>query len=284
MAFFSSLTYTGSRVGGQREKQVQSLEAGIDHFPKDYPGVLAYDQYVQCIGEEERERWQRKPPAKRVNYTKLGVRSPFRADWEVVLGLKHSSSLMDMDMDNNDNETLPTQREDDTFDRMLVDDIERAREVDEDGPDFPYWLLRGLAAPKIFKAMTRLFSSDWPLMNEINSARAKRGMDHLADSDDKRAELLSRCLVSVSLELCGGRGCPDELGVIYALEDNLVREWLAAEHRGKVARDDDTYRRHVSISCLLFICYIDTPCILALSSSGSNHRVYHDWQLFTLSR
>ena len=37
--------------------------------------------------DEERDTWERKPPAKRPNYDKLGTRSPWRPDWDVVLGI-----------------------------------------------------------------------------------------------------------------------------------------------------------------------------------------------------
>jgi ribonuclease P/MRP protein subunit POP1 len=92
MPFFSSLTYTGTRVGGQRERQTQSFEAGCAYFPRDYPFTHAYSSYVEQRADQEKDRWERKPPAKRTNFEKLGTRSPWKPDWDVVLGLQAPTS------------------------------------------------------------------------------------------------------------------------------------------------------------------------------------------------
>ncbi|KAF8895447.1 NUC188 domain-containing protein [Infundibulicybe gibba] len=87
MPFFSSLTFTGTRVGGQRERQTQSFEAGVPYFPRDYPFTSAYEEYSEKRATEERGLWERKPPAKRTNFEKMGTRSPWRADWDTILGI-----------------------------------------------------------------------------------------------------------------------------------------------------------------------------------------------------
>ncbi|EKM79429.1 hypothetical protein AGABI1DRAFT_74463 [Agaricus bisporus var. burnettii JB137-S8] len=111
MAFWSSLIYTGTRVGGQRERQTQAYEAGVPYFPCDFPFSLAYEKYADEREIEERDTWTRKPPAKRVNYQKLGVRSPWRADWEVVLGLKEATSPFDT-AEGEPEDLVSTQRDD----------------------------------------------------------------------------------------------------------------------------------------------------------------------------
>ncbi|KAG6847946.1 hypothetical protein C0991_001129, partial [Blastosporella zonata] len=73
MAFFSSLTFTGTRVGGQRERQTQAFEAGAPYFPRDLPTSTGHDEYASARAMEEKARWDRKPPAKRPNYEKLGT-------------------------------------------------------------------------------------------------------------------------------------------------------------------------------------------------------------------
>ncbi|PFH53963.1 hypothetical protein AMATHDRAFT_136328 [Amanita thiersii Skay4041] len=111
MAFFSSLVFTGTRVGGQRERQTQAFEAGLTYFPRDFPFTRGYTTYSDERENDERGYWNRKPPAKRVNYTKLGIRSPWRADWEVILGL-------------SDEDFVTTQR-DDSMDVSLARDTIR---------------------------------------------------------------------------------------------------------------------------------------------------------------
>ena len=39
MPLLSSLTHTGTRVGGQRERETQRREAGCVYFPRDYVGT-----------------------------------------------------------------------------------------------------------------------------------------------------------------------------------------------------------------------------------------------------
>ena len=89
MAFFNSLIFTGTRVGGQRERQTHAFEAGTSYFPRDLPTSTGYDAYATARAKEEKARWDRKPPAKRPNYEKLGTISPWRADWHGILGLPH---------------------------------------------------------------------------------------------------------------------------------------------------------------------------------------------------
>ncbi|KLO07616.1 POP1-domain-containing protein [Schizopora paradoxa] len=107
MPFFSSLIHTGTRVGGQREKATQHFEAGSLYFPRDYPGSTTYDDFVTQRGKEEKERWERKPPAKRPSWEKLGTRSPWTPDWDVVLGLRESTTIV-VDSDEG---LVPAQRE-----------------------------------------------------------------------------------------------------------------------------------------------------------------------------
>ncbi|KAJ7505381.1 ribonucleases P/MRP protein subunit POP1-domain-containing protein [Mycena galericulata] len=189
MPFFSSLTFTGTRVGGQRERQTQAFEAGTGYFPRDYPLCPTYDAYASVREAEERARWERTPPAKRANYARLGTRSPWRADWGVVLDIETPA----------DAPLVPTQRE------------------AEDGIAVQPWLLRG---PTVRTLVDRLLSvgaaaRSGALSDELSGLRRKRLMPPLTATP---AALLQGALVRVRLTPCT-RGRPKDLALIYAVDD-----------------------------------------------------------------
>ncbi|TBU44510.1 POP1-domain-containing protein [Dichomitus squalens] len=213
MPFLSSLIYTGTRVGGQRERQTQAFEAGCTYFPRDFPTTEAYDVYAEDKEDEEREAWERKPPAKRPNYEKLGTRSPWRPDWGVVLGIEEPAKSHP-----EAEELLDTQR-----DPMVADEAaatEGNRKVD-------IWLLRGPDIPQLVAEVSSMLNPAAGLLSQVNQARAKRKLDPLPvnlHADD----LIKGALVQVSITLCG-RGFPDDLAIIYRVGDDEAKEWMRAE-------------------------------------------------------
>jgi len=86
MPFIASLTHTGTPVGGQQQRDIQMLEAGVPRFPHDFPTTEPYRERAQAWEASERYRWESTPPAKRVNYERLGINNPWKADWGNVLG------------------------------------------------------------------------------------------------------------------------------------------------------------------------------------------------------
>lgn len=218
MAFFNSLVFTGTRVGGQRERQTQSFEAGTAYYPRDYPFTQACALYAGDREKQERERWNRKPPAKRVNYTKLGIRSPWRADWEVILGLEQGSS----------EDFVPTQRED---------------LMDVDSSPVQPWLLHGPATKKLISAISDMFDPASGLSAEINTLRMAFGLDPLSSSI-KNPDLLKGALVSVAINMWR-RGTPEDMDTIHIMNDDEVRKWTRCMQRHRAPEkvldlDDDT--------------------------------------------
>ena len=200
MAFFSSLTHTGTRVGGQRERQTQSFETGSTYFPRDYPSTDAYASYADEREEKEKGKWERKPPAKRANFTKLGTRSPWRPDWEVVLGLETAGIQINSNL-------VSTQRE----------------EASSMAKKVRPWLLRGADVPGILENASNMFNPGAGLLAEINKLRMKRSQDPLENSI-RSDDLWKAALVMVQITMCG-RGSPDDLAVIYDMDDNETRKW-----------------------------------------------------------
>ncbi|KAJ6557418.1 NUC188 domain-containing protein [Mycena vulgaris] len=217
MPFFSSLTFTGTRVGGQRERQVQAFEAGTGYFPRDYPLCATYDAFVSERETEERARWERTPPAKRANYARLGTRSPWRADWGVVLGIEAPTNAP----------LVPTQRE-----------------AGDGTVAVQPWLLRGPAVRKLIAGLQAAGppSRSAVLADELNGLRRKRTMAPLAPTP---IALLQGALVRVRITPCT-RGKPQDLAIIYAVDDAEARMWSKMPRRSHTA--DEEYPDEVALS------------------------------------
>lgn len=215
MAFLTSLVYTGTRIGGQRERAHQTFEAGAAYFPRDFPTSAAYEEFAAARATVDEERWKRKPPAKRVNWEKLSTFDPWTSAWRAALGL----GPVPIEADNgSDTDMIPTQRDDPL---PASDSAIRS------------WLLHGPCARTIVENIARLLAPAPGLLSEINTLRRKRELPPLAVSLDAGA-LLQGALVHVRVTLCG-RGAPDDMAFIYALDDHEARAWVKAyRQRGVV--------------------------------------------------
>jgi ribonuclease P/MRP protein subunit POP1 len=203
MAFFSSLVFTNTRVAGQLERQTQAYEAGAPYFPRDYPFNQPYQSYASDREKREKEVWQRKPPAKRVNYEKLGIENPWRAIWETVLGVPEIGD----ETQEGEVKFVSTQREA----SQPIGAIVRP------------WLLRGFDVPNIVTAMSSVFNHAAVLFSEINRLRVKRGHSPLPNSV-KPVDILQGALITVKITMCS-RGSPKDLAILHSLPDDVYRKW-----------------------------------------------------------
>ncbi|XP_056188346.1 ribonucleases P/MRP protein subunit POP1 isoform X2 [Falco biarmicus] len=81
MAFWIPFIYRGVRVGGLQEALKHSEYQRIPHTPNDFPDCQAGMQFAKELETSLLEKFKRRPPAKRVNYVKLGTLSPFFCPW-----------------------------------------------------------------------------------------------------------------------------------------------------------------------------------------------------------
>jgi ribonuclease P/MRP protein subunit POP1 len=252
MPLFSSLTHTGTRVGGQRERQTQSFEAGVPYFPRDYPFTAAYEAEVKDSAAEEQERWERKPKAKRCNWEKLNTRSPWSADWEVVLGLKTPEEMEDL---------VTTQREGDQA----------------PGERIRPWLLRGVETTSIIGSVEGTLSAPMALRTSINSLRVKR--DHTPLPREVTPEHLWKgALVRVRVKMCD-RGSPGELAMIY----QVTNEERKALERKMVENAEETEGR-VGYTPIAMFIVSDVSCFSGVerhTSTRLDHRLHHDRELLS---
>lgn len=85
MPFWSSLVYSTPRVGGLRERSQQYQEAQALRFPEDAVDTPGFAEHESRREADEKGYWDRRPPAKRPSYAKLGTSSPWRVDMDDVL-------------------------------------------------------------------------------------------------------------------------------------------------------------------------------------------------------
>lgn len=82
MPLWQSLIYSGARAGGLRDVHSFHFEAGLPYFPNDYYECKAYEEEALLSAKEAEEKYNRKPISKRVNYSSLKIKSPFRPLFE----------------------------------------------------------------------------------------------------------------------------------------------------------------------------------------------------------
>ncbi|KIY46529.1 POP1-domain-containing protein [Fistulina hepatica ATCC 64428] len=203
MAFLPSLIYTGTRVGGLRENAMQHFEAGVTYFPNDYPFTDPYTALWNSRAESDFARWYRTPPAKRVAYDKLGTRSPWQPDWGVVLGIESSPA--------------------DAGDLVEVD-INDAMDVDTN--TIQPWLFRGQRTTELVEAMAASSDPAKCLLGKINGLRVGRKAPAFQDVDAE--DLFQGALVRVQV-LLQGRGNPDDMAIIYKMDDEEAKQWSASD-------------------------------------------------------
>ncbi|KAJ3717095.1 POP1-domain-containing protein [Lentinula raphanica] len=229
MAFFQQLTYTGTRVAGQRERKTQAFEAGAAYFPSDYPSTVAYRTYASTRAEGEMAKWTRTPPAKRVNYEKLGTRSPWVPDWKVVLGLKE---VEDEPMTNEEEE------ENDGNDADMQDVVTTQRDPQATPTQAPEdtatnvessicpWLFRGVEASKVISNLSDDLVPSQSFYSTINQLRAKRSLEPLEHTMQVE-DLFRSALVLVRISICT-KGAPSDLSLVYSIPDAELQEWRKA--------------------------------------------------------
>ena len=188
MPFLTSLTHTGTLVGGQQQRDAQMLEAGVPRFPHDFPTTEPYRKHAGAWEASERHQWERTPPAKRVNYERLGTNNPWKAAWGSVLGQCTPGVAGH----------VPTQR-----------DMIRP------------WLLSKYLASFVLDGTTDASNPAAWLYDKLNTLRFSRG-DTGPHPEVNVKDLWRDALVQIQVEL-HGRGTLGDIAAIYPLRDDELR-------------------------------------------------------------
>ena len=84
MPFLIAMVYRGARVGGIRELEHSDFEMSQFNFPLLFPDTEA-GRVEEGIRRDELDvKHKRKPPAKRVNFEKLGIKFPHHMPWTIL--------------------------------------------------------------------------------------------------------------------------------------------------------------------------------------------------------
>ena len=164
------------------------LEAGVPRFPHDFPTTEPYRERTEAWEASERHRWEGTPPAKRVNYKRLGIVNPWKADWRNVLGLCASGVVGH----------VPTQRE----------------------TTHPWLLSKGLAS-FVFDGTTDVSDPTTWLYDKLITSRLGRRNTRLRLGISAN-DLWRGALVQVEVEL-HGRGVLGDVASIYLLRDDELQ-------------------------------------------------------------
>lgn len=84
MPFHIAMVYRGARVCGLRELENSDFEMSVSNFPLMFPDTAAGRVEAENQREELDRKHKRKPPAKRVNLRKLGIRFPHCNPWTTL--------------------------------------------------------------------------------------------------------------------------------------------------------------------------------------------------------
>ncbi|ORX48215.1 POP1-domain-containing protein [Hesseltinella vesiculosa] len=85
MAFWKACSFAGARAAGLNEMRTLHFESGVSFYPFDHPGTEGWRQWREDYKTKADLVWQRRPPAKRANYTHLGRQAPFEAPFETLV-------------------------------------------------------------------------------------------------------------------------------------------------------------------------------------------------------
>lgn len=164
------------------------LEAGVPRFPHDFPTTKPYCEHAEAWKESEKHRWERTPPAKRVNYERLGIGNPWKAEWGNVLGWCTPVVAG----------YVPTQR-------------------DTINP----WLLGKHLAPLVLNGVTGAPNPGAWLHDKLSTLRLGRGSTGLL-REVSANDLWRGAFVQVRVEL-HGRGTLGEIAAVYFLQDDELQ-------------------------------------------------------------
>ncbi|XP_033736638.1 ribonucleases P/MRP protein subunit POP1-like [Pecten maximus] len=85
MAFWVGFNYRCARAGGLQESESVAHEQGVLHFPQGYPDTVVGREDERNLHHQLLDTYNKKPPAKRPNYTKLGIQCPFQFPWRSLV-------------------------------------------------------------------------------------------------------------------------------------------------------------------------------------------------------
>ncbi|KAI9495878.1 NUC188 domain-containing protein [Zychaea mexicana] len=192
MPFWKSFMFAGARVAGYEDLHALYFESGVPCYPYDYLGSRACEDARNMAKHEAESAWLRRPPAKRLNYAKLGVERPFDAAFDTLTLVSATTKTV----------------------AMLTDDTSGGDET-KPGPDF--YLLHGHKAVSVVLSAKTDDEAQSALLAYLAELYTKRGLKPIATLPFDAA------LIQVRLEFFD-RGRPEANAMIYLITDDAEYE------------------------------------------------------------
>lgn len=179
-------------------------------FPRDFPGCKAFQEHEIRRRDGDESFWGRRPAAKRCNFAKAGVESPFEADFAGILargGVEGTPWIAGRALVELVGEMVTLERPESIEELATQLDLHLAR-------------TRSKVAPRAMAVALSLLQEHYRL--------------------GSTSTLLGTALVRVRITPCD-KGAPEELGLIYSLEDeSWTQVQYATSIRALRARVDDS--------------------------------------------
>ncbi|KAL3868448.1 hypothetical protein ACJMK2_041255 [Sinanodonta woodiana] len=219
MSFWISLVFRGARAIGILDSERLAQEQGMLHFPMDFPDCHAGLVEQKMRGETLEGKYKRMPPAKRPNYIKLGVTSPFSCpwstlvqDWMRVLSLSKKSQNVDDIKLAGDGDSAKT--DDMRTNSQIYADGEKYY---ADGRESTFFVLRN---KKYLKQLNTVFQKK-SLTKESNKTQDRlnnhSSENSLLNEADEFLNILEKeqpqALVPVEVRMLH-KGCPTQMSMI----------------------------------------------------------------------
>lgn len=206
MPFFHSLVFSASRIEGLRERFQQSYESGAASWPADFPGTIAFEEW-ECRRESvEKGYWDRRPPAKRCNWAKVGEGTvwPWRAEMgEIVRSRWGGEGVGGAEGQTTPSVWIVPARVAQRIEVLVVGEGGGKRK----STSFVNEVAEQLASSLV---------ADWRLRSAEGFAEA---LPELAA--EASGSLLRDAIVRVRIRPCG-RGTPQTLGMLYMMDEERL--------------------------------------------------------------
>ena len=199
MPFWKSFMFAGARVAGYEDLHALSFESGIPSYPYDYLGSLACENVRDMAKHEAKNAWLRRPPAKRLNYAKLGLDRPFDAAFDILTSNSKTTIVKDgMDSDHeNGNKTAPE-----------------------------FYILHGYKTISSILSAQTDDEAQTSLLSYLSDLYTKRGLEPITSLR------LDTALIQVRLEFFD-RGRPEANAMIYLITDDTEYDTQTAYIRNR---------------------------------------------------
>jgi ribonuclease P/MRP protein subunit POP1 len=181
---------------GLRERHNHHFESGISCFPYDFPGTKSFEKFSDGQKKKAQLEYNARPPAKRPNFKKLQVDSPFEPPFYQLAGIKIDQT-----------ESLDKKSEVNSMD------------IIEKPKDQTPWLLQGTKHIHLLENFENLSEEfNQALSTQIMQAFNSRDINLENEFD------LSKALVRVRIEFLA-RGLPGPNAIIYKADKNKYNYW-----------------------------------------------------------